>query len=275
MVPDTVGRAKAAAQGCAGSRRQARQTSSSKSPDGRGGRGKANRQGRGDELTHVPLFTKSGQSNGSSPRRLCRDVKDTKLAETICCSSEKRKGQAMARGSNERKAVDRARWTFGQLLDWHLLRGTRPGGKIDHPGRKWSAKAFADAVGFADRTIRYWLRNEHLPPETETIERVLFGNDACHAEWRLELRQAHARGWASKGGEVAPPPDPSPHGVGAGQAEPHPRAGAALPASNIPIRVPTHFMGRDDALEAIETALKRYDGRVAITALHGLRGVGK
>jgi tetratricopeptide (TPR) repeat protein len=45
--------------------------------------------------------------------------------------------------------------------------------------------------------------------------------------------------------------------------------------SNIPIRVPLHFMGRDDALTAIEAALKRYEGRVAITALHGLRGVGK
>src|SRR5262245_11962469 len=279
MVPDTVGRAKAAAQGCAGSRRQARQTSSSKSPDGRGGRGKANRQGRGDELTHVPLFTKSGQSNGSSPRRLCRDVKDTKLAETICCSSEKRKGRQLAQGSNEGKAVDRARWTFGQLLDWHLLRGTRPGGRIDHPGRKWSAKAFADAVGFADRTIRYWLRNEHLPPETETIERVLFGNDACYAEWRLELRHAHARSWAGKGGEDPPPPYRFSHveegEEAAGRAEPRTQARAALPASNIPVRVPTHFMGRDDALEAIETALKRFEGRVAITALHGLRGVGK
>jgi tetratricopeptide (TPR) repeat protein len=51
--------------------------------------------------------------------------------------------------------------------------------------------------------------------------------------------------------------------------------GKAFAVSNIPIRVPTHFMGRDDALAAIETALKRYEGRVAITALHGLRGVGK
>src|SRR5436853_309969 len=50
---------------------------------------------------------------------------------------------------------------------------------------------------------------------------------------------------------------------------------ARYPASNIPIRVPTHFMGRDDALAAIEAALARYEGRVAITALHGLRGVGK
>jgi hypothetical protein len=45
--------------------------------------------------------------------------------------------------------------------------------------------------------------------------------------------------------------------------------------SNIPIRVPLHFIGRDDALASIERALKRYEGRVAITALHGLRGVGK
>lgn len=45
--------------------------------------------------------------------------------------------------------------------------------------------------------------------------------------------------------------------------------------SNIPIRVPEHFLGRDDALAAIEEGLGRYEGRVAITALHGLRGVGK
>ena len=34
-------------------------------------------------------------------------------------------------------------------------------------------------------------------------------------------------------------------------------------------------MGRDEALTAIEAALARHEGRVAITALHGLRGVGK
>jgi hypothetical protein len=51
--------------------------------------------------------------------------------------------------------------------------------------------------------------------------------------------------------------------------------GKVFAVSNIPIRVPTHFMGRDDALEAIEAAFKRDEGRVAITALHGIRGVGK
>jgi tetratricopeptide (TPR) repeat protein len=51
--------------------------------------------------------------------------------------------------------------------------------------------------------------------------------------------------------------------------------GKVSAVSNIPIRVPEHFLGRDDSLAAIETALGRYEGRVAITALHGLRGVGK
>jgi tetratricopeptide (TPR) repeat protein len=126
-------------------------------------------------------------------------------------------------------------------------------------------KAFADAVALGDRTIRYWLRNEHLPPEIETIERVLFRDDACYAEWRLELREAHRRSWAAKGEEaaVAAP--------GAAAVIP----GLSIPASNIPIRGPEHFLGRDDALAAIETALARYESRVAITALHGLRGVGK
>jgi hypothetical protein len=49
--------------------------------------------------------------------------------------------------------------------------------------------------------------------------------------------------------------------------------GVAL--SNVPIAVPEHFLGRDDALEAVDAALKRHEGRVAITAVHGLRGVGK
>jgi tetratricopeptide (TPR) repeat protein len=51
--------------------------------------------------------------------------------------------------------------------------------------------------------------------------------------------------------------------------------GKMFAVSNIPIRVPTLFMGRGDALGDIETKLKLNEGRVAITALHGLRGVGK
>jgi hypothetical protein len=39
--------------------------------------------------------------------------------------------------------------------------------------------------------------------------------------------------------------------------------------SNIPIRVPIHFMGREDALDAIETALARYEGRVVTASPDG------
>src|SRR5262249_18244805 len=53
--------------------------------------------------------------------------------------------------------------------------------------------------------------------------------------------------------------------------EPAPRIGI----SNITIRVPRHFLGRDDALAAIKTALGRHQERVAVTVLYGLRGVGK
>jgi len=45
--------------------------------------------------------------------------------------------------------------------------------------------------------------------------------------------------------------------------------------TNIPINIPRHFLGRDEDLAAIEAALKSNNGRAAITALHGLRGVGK
>ena len=45
--------------------------------------------------------------------------------------------------------------------------------------------------------------------------------------------------------------------------------------SNVPVRVPPHFIGRDDTLIDIDRVLRRGDARVAITALHGLRGVGK
>jgi tetratricopeptide (TPR) repeat protein len=45
--------------------------------------------------------------------------------------------------------------------------------------------------------------------------------------------------------------------------------------SNVPINVPRHFLGRDDDLASIDRALNSGDGRAAITALHGLRGVGK
>ena len=45
--------------------------------------------------------------------------------------------------------------------------------------------------------------------------------------------------------------------------------------SNIPIVVPRYFLGRDEVLAEIEAALADHNARVAITALYGMRGVGK
>jgi tetratricopeptide (TPR) repeat protein len=45
--------------------------------------------------------------------------------------------------------------------------------------------------------------------------------------------------------------------------------------TNIPVNVPRQFIGRDEDLAAVDAALKSSNGRAAITALHGLRGVGK
>lgn len=48
-----------------------------------------------------------------------------------------------------------------------------------------------------------------------------------------------------------------------------------LSVYNVPINIPLHFFGRSEELAAIDVILKRQNGRAAITALHGLRGVGK
>src|SRR3954465_10089303 len=109
----------------------------------------------------------------------------------------------MARTPSDRQQSERVRRSFGEILNWHLVRGTRPGGHIDRPGRKWSQQAFADAVGVNYRTIGYWKKDEHLPKEIETIERLLFGSDICYDDWRLELRNAHEAGWSAKSGEDA------------------------------------------------------------------------
>ena len=158
------------------------------------------------------------------------------------------------RSANE-QGEDRKSWSFGVLLGWHLRRGTRPGGTTGRPGRQWSVKAFADATGVGERTVRYWQRDQHLPPEIETIERILFGTDAGYSDWRLELRTAHAA---------------------TSRREP-------LPSGPIFFGVPPRvlgFVGRADELDQLDEILIR--GRPAAltqlvgrAAVQGLGGIGK
>jgi tetratricopeptide (TPR) repeat protein len=54
-----------------------------------------------------------------------------------------------------------------------------------------------------------------------------------------------------------------------------PPAGGNVALSNIPISVPRHFLGRDDDLAAIDNIFARDKTRITISALRGMRGVGK
>jgi hypothetical protein len=65
---------------------------------------------------------------------------------------------------------------FGELLSWHLDRGTRPGGSPDAEGIPWTVKEFAAAVGVSERSIRAWCADENLPQDLRPIERALLGN---------------------------------------------------------------------------------------------------
>jgi tetratricopeptide (TPR) repeat protein len=185
------------------------------------------------------------------------------MAARVAGRGEK-SGKAMA--SKGSFAADRSGWSFAQLLDWHLTAGTRPKGRPQLPGKQWTNADFAYAVGTDERSVRNWRRGRNVPAVIVGIERELFGENNLFAAWRAELREAYeaARNQRRKGSVDVPLGETA-------------TATTAVPlsASNIPIRVPTHFMGRDDALALIEAALRRYEGRVTITALHGLRGIGK
>jgi tetratricopeptide (TPR) repeat protein len=50
-----------------------------------------------------------------------------------------------------------------------------------------------------------------------------------------------------------------------------PFPGTLVALSNVPVRVPLHFLGRDETLAAITESLKCH----SVTVVHGLRGVGK
>jgi tetratricopeptide (TPR) repeat protein len=98
----------------------------------------------------------------------------------------------------------------------------------------------------------------------------LYGVEEADARARLKVFLAPAV--KSSRGSFPGAPKASSVSISNKTTRPFPSKGAL---SNIPIGVPLHFMGRDDALEAIGAALNRLEGRVAVTALHGLRGVGK
>lgn len=148
---------------------------------------------------------------------------------------------------------------------------------LDKPYSSWERRSAQWAARTKRPNFAVPIRIEEceLPVLLDSLKRCdLFGIDEGMARVRLAAFMepaARPKGPAIFPGvaatETAAPP--------ISRSTPVSFPGASRALSNIPISVPRHFLGRDDELAAIETALKREQGRVAITALHGLRGVGK
>jgi hypothetical protein len=89
-----------------------------------------------------------------------------------------RKGLARSRKEPAPASYDRSAWTFGQLLAWHLDRGTRPEGKPDHPGKPWGVAVFAFDIGkMNERSVRKWRKGHTVPPDVQPLEAKLFGDN--------------------------------------------------------------------------------------------------
>jgi hypothetical protein len=142
----------------------------------------------------------------------------------------------------------------------------RPYSALERQGAQWAA---------ASKRPNFLLPVFIEPCEPPTLLAPLkrcdlydVGEDEARA--RLATFMAPA---AKPAGPVPFPGAPKPSA--ATSAAPVAFPGGPRALSNIPIHVPRHFLGRSDDLAAIDEALKRSNGRAAITALHGLRGVGK
>jgi hypothetical protein len=62
--------------------------------------------------------------------------------------------------------------TFAELLHWHLSRGTRPNGSVARPGKPWSVKEFAFAVGVTQRSVNNWYNGRGRPIDFRNIMKL-------------------------------------------------------------------------------------------------------
>jgi tetratricopeptide (TPR) repeat protein len=153
--------------------------------------------------------------------------------------------------TRKQPVADRKDWTFGQLLTWHMDRGTRPNGSPTTSGRRWIAISLAHECGLkSDRVVRAWRSDEYPPDDIETIERVLFGENDAYAAWKNELREAWSR--AKHARDTSSAREPS---TGAG------------------IEPPDLCLGRDADTELLLAALRGPKDVVGI--ILGPAGIGK
>ncbi len=96
--------------------------------------------------------------------------------------------------------VDRADYTFGDLVYWHVLEfGTRP--KVDpsaKAGRPWRIERLSADLGKTARTLRNWINDESLPEDIGELCTVLFGNNPRWDEARAELLDRYEKANAQR-----------------------------------------------------------------------------
>jgi tetratricopeptide (TPR) repeat protein len=151
---------------------------------------------------------------------------------------------------------------FGQLLDWHLARGTRADGSPMEKGVPWDNKNFAKSVGSkstegakSERTIRNWRNGATLPSPADFLAILLglFGGNQDYAQWKAELTDKYHTARSQVSDEpVSDPPVP--------------------PNASIPTK-PPRCMGRDEEVNSVVDALAS-PGSAAILVLGG-PGMGK
>jgi tetratricopeptide (TPR) repeat protein len=158
-------------------------------------------------------------------------------------------------------ATPKQDWTFGQMLDWHLARGTRADGSPKAKGVPWQNKNFANSVGTkssegskTERTVRNWRNSETLPSPADfhAILLLLFGSNQDYAEWKAELTDKYH---APREQEADAPLDDTPSNV-------------SMPTK------PPRCMGREEDLKSVVGALTATSTAIAVLILGG-PGMGK
>jgi hypothetical protein len=105
----------------------------------------------------------------------------------------------------EPRNANRTDWSFSELLNWHLDRGTRADGNPETPGRPWTTKELARRLETSDRTVRNWRWGRYLPQFVSSVEQALFGDNPAYAAWRREFREAFSQGNIDQESELRSP----------------------------------------------------------------------
>jgi hypothetical protein len=81
-------------------------------------------------------------------------------------------------------------------------------------GAGWKPEAICTLLGITGRTLRNWIRNEHLPYDCIDLSRELFGDNSAWDEARIELQerleQTRARQGRGAGATPVPPVEEQP-----------------------------------------------------------------